>query len=83
VAAVKRKLGRSVSTPGTGGGAYDLYTDVNADGRINALDVAEVKKNLAHALPAGGPPLAAGAGAAGAGASSVTRELFGTELILA
>jgi hypothetical protein len=84
VADVKRRLGKTATLPPTTtSNGYSYLADVNGDGRINALDVAAVKKNLAHALPAGAPPLVAGAAAPASGAASVTRELFGTEPVLA
>jgi hypothetical protein len=77
LAAVKQRLNTRQPRPGAPASNYDPFVDVTADGRINALDLAAVKQHLNTAIPGPPPP------AAGAPVPSVTRELFGTEPILA
>jgi hypothetical protein len=74
-------LGRSYGDGQTGAGSYDSWADVNADGRINALDVAAVKRNLGTSLPPA-PISAVASGQSVALTSTITRELFASQPIL-
>jgi choice-of-anchor C domain-containing protein len=51
--------------------AYSIFHDINADGMISALDQSLARRNLFGTLPAGGS------------AASITRQLFGTQPVLA
>lgn len=52
---VKRRLNRSLASPGSGAGAYGVFADITADGRINALDLSGTKQRLNQRLPAANP----------------------------
>jgi hypothetical protein len=62
-----------------------MFSDVNADGKINALDLAIVKQRLNNRLPAATGPaaVAAAPSSSGPAAASITRDLFGSTAILA
>jgi hypothetical protein len=79
VAAVKRRLNRSISSPGTGASPYDLFHDVTADGRINALDVSAVQQRLNRRMPAAAGPAAQSKPLSG---GAVTQEFFGSGPVL-
>jgi uncharacterized delta-60 repeat protein len=74
---LKRRLNRSLASPGSGTSAYSVYADFTGDGKINALDLGAVKQRLNRRLPAGTP-----ASLGSLRVDSVTAELFGTAPIL-
>jgi hypothetical protein len=80
VADVKRRLNRTAERPGSGPTAYSVTSDVTADGRINAIDLAAVRQRLNTRLPGGsaGPAITQSAPAH----ASATRELFGAAAIV-
>jgi hypothetical protein len=90
LADVKRRLNRATDNPGSGTNGYSPFTDVNADGRINAIDLAVMKQRLNKRLP-DAPPAAAPASPAAAATppvasvlpASITRDLFSSAAILA
>ena len=75
LADLRRRVNKSLASPGTGTSAYGLFADPTGDGRINALDMAAVKQRLNRRLPTGNP--------AALGGISLTDEMFGAAPILA
>ena len=55
LAALRQRLNRSTTDPGTGGGAYSVFADLTGDGRINALDLSVARQRLNQRLPTGEP----------------------------
>ena len=71
VASVKGALGGSFG----GGPSYYGCADIDTNGRVNALDLAAVKRNLGQRLPPGRT-------SAAVPAPSVTEDLFGSTPVL-
>jgi hypothetical protein len=71
---LKRRLNRSLASPGTGTAAYSVFADVTGDGKISALDLGAVKQRLNRRLPAATP--------VAVGATPVTEEFFISAAIL-
>jgi len=66
-----------------GNQSYTLDRDVNGDGVINVIDLAEVRRRLFTRLPYSQPPLAAAAPAASPRRTRpASRELFGSTPVL-
>ena len=66
-----------------GNQSYTLDRDVNGDGVINVIDLAEVRRRLFTRLPYSQPPLAAAAPAASPlRTRPASRELFGSTPVL-
>jgi uncharacterized delta-60 repeat protein len=68
---LKRRLNRSLASPGTGTSAYSVFADITGDGKINALDLGAVKQRLNRRLPAASPAT-----------TLATRDFFGSAPIL-
>jgi hypothetical protein len=85
VLSVRNSIGTSTDRPGTWPNSYFLQHDVNADGRIDARDLAEVRRRLGDRLPAWEPTAAAvqSNSSTSPRARPVTRGLFGAPPILA
>jgi hypothetical protein len=81
---VRARYGRSTENPGTGPTSYSLRCDVTADGRMDARDLAEVRRRIGDSVPAWQPTAAAVVSqpAASSRARPVTRAVFGSEPIL-
>jgi hypothetical protein len=81
---VRQALNTSIARRGVGNGSYTMTRDLNGDGRINSVDLSEVRKRYLSRLPFGEPTVsAAGAGASASRLRPVTRSLFNSEPILA
>ena len=80
---VRAAISTSITHPGEGNGSYTIDRDVNGDGRINSVDLSEVRKRYLTRLPFGEPTVsAAGASTSAGRLRPVTRSLFSSELIL-
>ena len=74
LADVRRRLGRTASSTGSGAGAYSALADVNGDGRINSFDQTLVLRNMGRSIPAAPPAAAAVPVAAQACRPSIDQE---------
>jgi len=52
---VRQRLFTSAANPGTGTYRYDVFHDLNGDGRIDARDLLVVRRNYLQSLPATEP----------------------------
>lgn len=77
--AVRRLLGRSPGDGVTGGRSYYPFSDLDGNGRINAIDLLHVRRRLYTRLPDEQP---AAAPMTATPVLSITASLFGTEPIL-
>jgi hypothetical protein len=79
--AVREAMNTSITNIGVGNGSYTIHSDLNGDGRINSVDLAEVRKRYLTRLPFGEPTAAASASPSRL--RPFTRSLFSSEPILA
>ena len=79
---VRAGLNTSVTHRGVGNGSYTIHRDVNGDGRINAVDVAEVRRRYLTRMPFTEPTAAATASIP-LRPRPVTRGLFSASPVLA
>jgi hypothetical protein len=81
--AVRARETVSISNPGSAPFAYSPYRDLNGDGRINAVDVAEVRKRIGTFLPYFPSTTATGDTTPSQRVRPMTRGLFSVAAILA
>jgi hypothetical protein len=80
---VRQGLNTSTTHKGIGNQSYSIISDVNGDGVINVIDLAEVRRRLFTRLPYSQPPLAAAAPAASPlRTRPASRELFSSAPVL-
>jgi hypothetical protein len=75
-------VGFGTQSIGAGGDRYTVHGDVNADGRIDVRDLAEVRRRVGTSLP-DEDPAAAVQWSAHLRTRPVARSLFGSAHILA
>jgi hypothetical protein len=85
---VRGGLNTSLSQRGVGNGSYTIDRDTNGDGRVNVVDVMEVRRRYFSRWPNSEPPLVLAASASAAPGPAgrvrnVTRRLFSAAPVLA
>lgn len=48
---VRNRVGRSITQPGTGPTAYDVFSDINGDATINATDLVLTRNRVGSVIP--------------------------------
>lgn len=82
---IRSALHTSLSDRGVGNGSYTIDRDTNGDGRVNVVDVMEVRRRYFTRWPNSEPPLTVSVtdSAALSRARPVTRTLFSVAPVLA
>jgi hypothetical protein len=79
VLTVRRRLATTPASRGIGNYGYSVFSDLDGNGRINAIDLWLVRQGVGRTLP---PPPAPAATAAPVRRASTTRGLFSTAPVL-